>query len=55
MAWCLAWWVEGDEVCSVMWCAMMSGVVNGGMVFRGVMGVSSVAWCLLCWLVVWYG
>ena len=48
MAWCLAWWVGGDEVFDVIWCASYwrgSGNEVCGVLGRVVSG----------WYFVWYG
>ena len=44
-----------NEVFSVIWCALVSGKVDGGMVSHGVEGGSSVEWCIVWWHGVWYG
>ena len=44
-----------NEMFSVIWCALVSGKVDGGMVFHGVVGGFSVAWCIVWWHGVWYG
>ena len=44
-----------SDVFSVIWCALVSGKVDGGMVSHGVVGGSSVAWCIVWWHGVWYG
>ena len=36
-----------NEVFSAIWCALVSGKVDSGMVSHGVVGGSSVAWCIV--------